>query len=248
MLADIGYASVTLCPYFVSQTWTDTYTQLLNKHGQSFVSAIHLQCYSGGRYNTPEQWGEIIANAGGSTLLLPGLATNQAGPGPWWHNGAPGTSVVEIDNVAMYGQGDWSGLLRVANYASADEALQNAGTSENFMFYCRAPLDLGPGKKFAQGDAVYFVGIPQWGSAPQCDGYSLSGGCSNTYNNGGACPADLSARFNSWKQESHPPDGGFIWLYDSVIGCLLSGCCGGSENQPATTAKDYRDAIVNGLS
>ncbi|MGB0514015.1 MAG: hypothetical protein ACPGJE_04140, partial [Wenzhouxiangellaceae bacterium] len=82
----------------------------------------------------------------------------------------------------------------------------------------------------------------------QCDGYSLSGGCSNTYNVGGACPIDLTAQFKSWKQETHPPDGGFIWLYDSVIACLLSGCCGGSEKQPATTAKDYRDAIVNGLS
>jgi len=248
MLADIGYSSVTLCPYFVSQTWTDTYNQLLDKHGKSFVSAIHLQSYSGGRGNSPEPWGEMIANAGGDTLLLPGLATNQAGPGPWWHNNAPGTSVVKTDNVAMYGQGDWSGLLRVENFASTDDALQSAGTSENFFFYCRGPLDLGPGKQFKPGDAVFFVGIPQWGSAPQCDGYSLSGGCSNTYNVGGACPTDLSAQFATWKQENHPPDGGFIWLYDSVIACLLSGCCGGTEKQPATTAKDYRDAIVNGLS
>jgi hypothetical protein len=45
-----------------------------------------------------------------------------------------------------------------------------------------------------------------------------------------------------------PPKGGFIWVYDSVDWRTLSGGCGGSELRPATTARAYRDAIVNGLS
>lgn len=248
MLADIGYKSVTLCPYYTSQTWTDTYTQLLDKKGKGFVSAIHLQCYSGGRGNPPEPWGKMIADAGGETLLIPGLATNQAEAGPWWYNGAPGGSVVKTQNVAMYGEGDWSGMLRVGNYASADDAMQNTKGGETFFFYCRGYLDLGPGKQFKAGDAVFFAEKPWWGSAPQCDAYSLSGGCSNIYNDCGACPSDLQNQYATWKQDKHPPDGGFIWLYDSIVSCLLSSCCGGSEKEPATTAKDYREAITNGLS
>lgn len=248
MLADIGYASVTFCPYYQAQAWTDSYVQLRQKHGKQFVSAIHLQCYSGGRGNSPEPWGKMIADNGGGTLLIPGLATNQAGPGPWWANNAPGSSVVKTPNVAMYGGADWSGMVRTGNYPSADAAMQATLGGESFFFYCRGGLDLGPGKRFRAGDAVYFAGIPQWGSAPQCDGYSLSGGCSNIYNNGGACPADLKSQYAKWKGEAHPPEGGFIWLYDSVVSCLLSGCCGGTEQAPTTTAKDYREAITNGLS
>jgi len=37
------------------QVWTDTYTQLRGKYGNAFVSAIHLQCYSGGVGNSPER-------------------------------------------------------------------------------------------------------------------------------------------------------------------------------------------------
>lgn len=248
MLANIGYASVTFCPYYTSSVWTDAYTQLLTQHGKGFVSAIHLQCYSGGMGNSPEPWGEMIAKAGGNTLLIPGLATNQAGPGPWWNDGAPGTSVVQTANVAMYGQADWSGMLRKGNYPSADVAMQDTRGGETFFFYCRAPLDLGPGKRFQTGDAVFFAGEPRWGSAPQCDGYALSGGCTDIYNPNGACPADLTRQYQRWKQQRHAPDGGFIWLYDSVLSCLLSGCCGGTEANPATTAAAYRQAITQGLS
>lgn len=250
VLAAIGYASVTFCPYYQSQVWTDSYTQLLQKYGKGFVSAIHLQCYSGGQGNSPSPWGQMIADAGGDTLLIPGLATNQAKSGPWWYQNAPGGSVAKTPDVAMYGEGDWSKMLRKGNYASADEALQaaNSGGGETFFFYCRGPLDLGPGKQFQAGDAVFFAGVPWWGSAPQCDAYALSGGCSNIYNTGGACPANLQSQYATWKQEKFPPDGGFIWLYDSVVACLLSGCCGGTEQEPNTTAKDYREAITNGLS
>lgn len=248
MLASVSYASVTLCPYYQSPVWTDTYKQLLAGQGKGYVSAIHLQCYSGGQGNSPEPWGEMIASAGGDTLLIPGLATVQAGPGPWWYNGAQGSSVVKTADVAMYGGADWSGLLRKANYPSADVAMQAAMGGETFFFYCRGPLYLGPDKSFQTGDAVYFTGEPHWGSAPQCDGYALSGGCTDIYNGFGACPADLAKQYARWKTQSHPPQGGFIWLYDSVLNCLLSGCCGGSESQPATTAADYRNAIVDGLS
>ncbi|MTH98385.1 hypothetical protein [Roseibium sp. RKSG952] len=248
LLANVGFGSVTFCPYSSLPTWTETYGKVLATHGKGFVSAIHLQAYSGGMGNSPEPWGQMISDAGGQTLLIPGLATVQAGPGPWWNNGAIGESVVKTASVAQYGGGDWSNLLRVANFATADDALQGAEGGETFFFYCNGYLDLGPGKQFQKGDAVYFAGEPQWGAAPQCDGYALSGGCSNIYNMNGACPPDLQTQFQTWKAEKHPPDGGFIWLYDSVVNCFLSGSCGGSEQNPATTAKAYREAITNGLS
>ncbi|MEO1258564.1 MAG: hypothetical protein AAFZ15_07195 [Bacteroidota bacterium] len=261
MLGDIGYKSVTLCPYYpapsfpwgdgTNHVWLDTYNQLLAKRGKAFVSAIHLQCYSGGAGNSPAPWAKMIADAGGETLMIPGLATNQAAAGPWWYNNKqdppprPGGSVVKTPSVAMYGEADWSGMLRQGNYPTADDALQAANSSETFFFYCNGYLNLGPGKVFQKGDAVFFAGVPHWGSAPQCDGYSLSGGCSNTYNTNGACPSDLQSQYATWK--STPIDGGFIWLYDSVLNCLLSKCCGGTESDSATTAKDYREAISNGL-
>jgi hypothetical protein len=257
MLAAIGYASVTFCPYRAIQTWTDTYTQLRGKPNNVVVSAMHLQCYSGGAGNDPAIWGRMIADNGGGTLLIAGLATVQTPDGPWWNTGknppppkGPGSSVVKTPNVAMYGQGNWSGMLHKGNYASPDDAMAAAIGGETFFFYCRGVLDLGPGKQFVPGDAVFFAGIPWWGSAPQCDAYSLSGptGCSNPYNNNGACPSDLQAQYATWKAEKYPPDGGFIWLYDSTVNSLLSGCCGGTEKAPATTAKAYRAAITNGLS
>jgi len=248
LLAGIGYASVTLCPYYPDSVWTDTYNQLLQQHGKSFVSAIHLQCYSGGAGNPLAPWGQLIAQAGGNTLLIPGLATVQAGPGPWWNNNAPGSSVVKTASVAMYGQGNWSGMLRKGNYPSANAAMQATLGGETFFFYCNGYLDLGPGKQFQAGDAVYFAGQPWWGSAPQCDAYALSGGCTNIYNDGGACPPDLQKQYAAWKTQQYPPNGGFIWLYDSTVNCLLAGCCGGTEKAPATTATAYRQAITNGLS
>lgn len=269
-LADIGYSSVTFCPYSQEPEteWKDTYRELRRLHGNGFVSAIHLQCYSGGSGNSPTGWGEMITKAGGGTLLIPGLATNQAQPGPWWYKDEQrgtdqiGGSVVTTPNVAMYGQGDWSGMLRMGNYPTVKAALEDAKGGETFFFYCRGPLDIGPGKQFQTGDAVFFAGQPWWGSAPQCDAYSLSGGCSNIYNAKGACPSDLQSQYAGWKKDAeeskkhqktdpkkaYSVDGGFIWLYDSVVNCILSGCCGGTEKDPATTAKAYREAITNGLT
>ena len=253
MLSDIGYKSVTFCPYYTSPVWTDTYNQLLSKKGNGFVSAIHLQCYSGGSSSDPQDWGKMISQAKGNTLLIPGLATNQAAPGPWWdgQTNQRGGSVVQTDSVAMYKGGDWSGMLRQGNYKSADEAMQHVKGGETFFFYCNGYLDLGPGKQFQPGDAVFFGGKPWWGSAPQCDGFSLSGGCSDIYNpysTGGACPSDLQNQYAIWKKGQYPINGGFIWLYDSIVNCVLSGCCGEADQDTAAIAKDYKQAIENGLS
>jgi hypothetical protein len=107
---------------------------------------------------------------------------------------------------------------------------------------------LGNGRSFQTGDAAFFSGTPWWGSAPQCDSYYLGPPCTNTLNTtiSGACPSDLQAQYKSWG--SSVAGGGFIWLYDSVVSCLLAGCCGGSMDQSATTALAYRQAITNGLS
>jgi hypothetical protein len=256
MLGKIGYAHVTLCPYYQSSVWANTFAELNADPGVGFVNAIHLQCYSGGSGNigskVVESWQDMIAakGAAGKCLLVPGLATNQAQPGPWWYEGAAGGSVVKTQGTAMAAGADWSKHLRTENHPTADAALQGAQSwgGATFFFYCNAPVNLGHGKQFDKGDAVFFAGIPQWESEAQCDAYSLSGGCSNIYNPIGACPADLQAQYKTWKGIKTPPQGGFIWLYDSVLDCLLSGCCGGSEQNPATTAKAYRDAIVAGLS
>jgi hypothetical protein len=255
MLHAIGYEHVTLCPYDGPDPWDGTLKQLNSDPGVGFVNAVHLQCYDGGQGNVDpkviQRWQDLIASSGsaGQTVLIPGLATVQAGPGPWWDSNAPGDSVVIRQGFAMDGRADWSKHLRTLNYPTASAALQGAQSwgGATFFFYCQAPVNLGPGKQFAKGDAVFFAGTPTWLSGPQSTGYSLSGGCSNIYNVGGACPADLQQQYKNWTSITTPPQGGFIWLYDSVVNCCLCGCCGGSEQNPATTAQAYRNAIMNGL-
>src|SRR5262245_52051027 len=252
-LANIGYAHVTFCPYDYfrdSATWFDTMTGLVQAKGAGFVNAIHLQVYSGGSDNLNKvgDWKSGFSAAGGKALMIPGLATNQAAPGPWWANGQMGGSVLVKPSVAMFEGADWSNYLYTWNFATSDEALQGAQTAASFFFYCRAPLVLANGRSFQKGDAVFFTGSPSWSSAPQCDGYYLGGPCTNIYNPQplGACPPDLQTQYKEWGRTL--VDGGFIWFYDSVISCLLSGCCGGTVNQPAGTALAYRQAITNGLS
>ena len=258
MLHAVGYAHVTFCPYYGPDPWDSTLKQLNTDPGADFVNAIHLQCYSGGGSNVDpsviQQWQDLIASAGsaGKTLLIPGLATVQAAPGPWWYNDTIGGSVVTRPGFAMDGRVDWSKYLRTLNYPSASAALQGAQSwgGATFFFYCEAPVDLGPGRQFAAGDAAFFAGTPTWRPAAQCTGYSLSGDCSDIYNPpevGGACPANLQQQYKTWSSITTPPQGGFIWLYDSVVDCILCGCCGGSEQNPATTAQAYRNAIMNGL-
>jgi hypothetical protein len=256
MLHDIGYGHVTLCPYYSAQAWTDTLSGLNDKPGVGFVNAVHLQCYSGGRGNDDptviQSWQETIAQAGsaGECLLIPGLATVQPSYGPWWYQCAKGDSVVRTEGTAVDGGADWSKHLRTVNYLTEIGALQGAqgwGGATSF-FYCTEPVDLGPGKQFERGDAVFFAGLTPWVSVPQCVTYSLSGGCSDMYNDHGACPDELQARYKLYSGIKTPPQGGFIWFYDSVVDCLLSSCCQGTVQDPMTTAAAYRNAIVDGLS
>lgn len=247
-LANIGYAHVTFCPYSGNSIWYDTMKALVASQGNTFVNAIHLQCYSGGSWNinTVSDWTTGFNNAGGKALMIPGLATNQSSPGPWWHNNEPGGSVQTVPNVAMYGEANWDNYLYTQNFPNVNAALQAAGTAASFFFYCRGPMVLSNGRSFQTGDAVFFTGTPWWGSAPQCDSYYLGQPCTNLYNPlPGACPSDLENQYKTWGSSV---DGGFIWLYDSVISCLLAGCCGGTMEQSATTALAYREAITNGLN
>jgi hypothetical protein len=256
MLHDIGYPHVTLCPYDDLPVWTDTLTQLNKSPGVGFVNAVHLQCYSGGSGNAKkvQSWQNMITKTGSASrcLLIPGLATMQPNDGPWWYNGSPGKSVGTRSGVAMDGRADWSRYLRTEYYLDERAALQGAQSyrSATFFFYCHDLVDLGPGKRFQAGDAVFFSGEPSWCRAPQCAAFSLSLGCQDSYNpdNLGACPSDLQRQFKTWSAVKPRLQGGFIWFYDSVVQCLLSGCCSGTEPKPVTTAGAYRDAIVNGLS
>ncbi len=254
-LANIGYAHVTFCPYdkWNTQPWFDTMKGLVAAKGSAFVNAIHLQCYSGGSPNLDhvDVWNTGFKKAGGKALMIPGLATNQSAPGPWWYQppggqAGPGANVQKVPNVAMYGEGNWDNYLYTQNCSSIDNALQAAQTAASFFFYCRGPMVLGNGRSFQTGDTVFFTGSPWWGSAPQCDAYYLGPPCNNPYNSlPGACPSDLQTQYKKW---GSTVDGGFIWLYDSVISCLLSSCCGGSMDKPAGTALAYREAITNGLT
>ncbi len=254
MLAAIGYDHVTLCPAspFPGEFWTSTLAGLNTDPGVGFVNAIHLQCYSGGSGSAVpaviQGWQQMIADAGsaGTCLLIPGLATNQAAPGPWWYEDAPGGSVVKTPGTAMDPQADWSKHLFTQNYPNASAALQGVQSRRGptFFFYCNEQVDLGPGRQFAQGDAVFFAGEPSWSATPQCDAFSLSGGCSDIYNGFGACPANLQEKYQTLSNIKTPPQGGFIWYYDSVVDCFLSGCC----KDPAATARAYREAIERGLA
>jgi hypothetical protein len=249
-LANAGYNHVTFCPYMGTQIWFDTMKSLVASQGSGFVSAIHLQCYSGGSGNMDQvgDWTSGFDAAGGQALMIPGLATNQTPDGPWWNGQTHtmGANVLAVPDVAMFEGADWENYLYTQNFASVNDALQAAQTSASFFFYCREPMGLTNGRSFQPGDTVFFTGSPWWGSAPQCDAYYLGGPCMNSYNPiPGACPSDLQTQYRSWGSSI---DGGFIWLYDSLLSCLLSGCCGGSIDQPAGTALAYREAISNGLS
>ena len=246
-LQSIGYTHVTFCPYSDHQVWYDTMSQLVKSYGTSFVNAIHLQCYSGGsgNQNRVSTWVTGFKNAGGKALMIPGLATNQA-VYPWYDCG-PSQGVTMVPNVAMYEGADWSNYVYTQNFITLQAAVWKAPTCATFFFYCRQPMILKNGRSFKKGDAAYFMGVPWWGSAPQCDAYYLSGPVQNLYNQPlGACPLDLQNQYKSWG--SSLIDGGFIWLYDSIVACLLTGCCNGSEKQPVATTLAYRQAITNGLS
>jgi hypothetical protein len=181
-------------------------------------------------------------------LLIPGLATNQPQPGPWWYQGQPGSSVRSKPGFAMDGQADWSKHIFTGSFQSINDALQgvqNRG-GMTFFFYCSDAVNLG-GRLFQKGDAVGFAGQPSWTSTVACDGYYLAD-CTDQYNGIGACPSDLQTQYKTWSTIQTPPQGGFIWLYDSVVWSFLACTCGSTEQNPGPTARDYRYAIVSGLS
>lgn len=244
MLASLGYAHVTFCPYDEPTVWYDTMKGLVKSQGPSFVNAIHLQCYSGGggNQNSVGAWVTGFKSAGGNALMIPGLATNQSSG--WYQCGAGG-NVQKVPNVAMYEGANWDNFLYTQNFITPEAAMWKAPGAASFFFYCRSTLILTNGRSFNPGDAAFFTGQPWWGSAPQADGYYLGPTCTNSYNFPlGACPSDLQGQYKNWRGTA---DGGFIWLYDSIVSCLLSSCCGGSVEQPAATALAYRQAITNGL-
>lgn len=257
MLHEVGYAHVTLCPAFDTyiDVWRNTLATLNETVAPDFVNAVHVQCYSGGSGNIDnlQQWQDMIAAANPTPTcdLIPGLATLQPMDGPWWDNDnhTPGASVTTKKGFAI-DPVDWSKhVLTQPCPAGKDAALQVAqnGGGVTFFIYCDAPVTIG-GRSFLQGDAVFFAGVPRWSPNPRCDAYYLSG-CSDRLNGIGACPANLQSQYRKWRDTvTKPPQGGFIWVYDSVDWCYLAGGCGGSDQQPATTARAYRDAIVNGLS
>lgn len=54
MLRDIGFR-VSLCPYKNAQFWQNV-AQSVNSQRPGTIKAVNLQCYGGGRWNTPAQW------------------------------------------------------------------------------------------------------------------------------------------------------------------------------------------------
>lgn len=267
MLARIGYPHVTLCPYMATNVWVDTVSQLDAEFGAGFVSAIHLQCYSGGAGNTPLDWINAFNAKMGSgfdaaSLMMPGLSTAQSSSeGRWWVEktktkpAAPGACVKKEAAVAQFD--DLSRYLKTKSNTTPEKAMQIAqgDGAVTFFFYCKEELQIGEHTYIAAKDALFFTGAPTWGSAPHCDGYYLDCDCSGSLGwnpplCADGCPALLEKQYKAWNtgDPKTTPGGGFIWMYDSVLNCLTSSCCGGTPSKPVATATAYREAITTGLT
>lgn len=88
------------------------------------------------------------------------------------------TTFEKIEDVAQYQHGDWSNFVREARNITIEEAYRIAeeDPSINFFFHVKGwslILDTPLGQKsWHYGDAVFFGGKPQWGTAPGlADGY-----------------------------------------------------------------------------
>ncbi|MEI8124410.1 MAG: hypothetical protein WCG42_01490 [Parachlamydiaceae bacterium] len=84
----------------------------------------------------------------------------------------------KIENVAQYGEADWSNVIGIAKNISVTDAasIADANPDVTYFFYVkgfRMGLNNGNGMYiFNHGDAVFFSGSPWWGSAPNlADGY-----------------------------------------------------------------------------
>ena len=132
-LANAGYKHVTFCPWTSQSIWKDTMKGLVATQGAQFVNAIHLQCYSGGRGNVSQvqSWIDAFKAVGGQAAMIPGLATNQSEPGPWW-DGTPNTigkSVHTVPNVAVFEGANWDNFLYTQNFPTIEAALKGAKTA-----------------------------------------------------------------------------------------------------------------------
>ena len=86
----------------------------------------------------------------------------------------PQQSFEQVANVAMYGEGDWSGEIERFVESSDKTCLETCQGNPDCNFYFK----MKPGKYMYVGHGVHypnecvlFSGEPWWGSAPQADGY-----------------------------------------------------------------------------
>lgn len=84
----------------------------------------------------------------------------------------------KVPDVAQYKKADWSHVIGMARGVSLEEArnIANNNPEITFFFYTKGyqmVLENEDGyRQFKHGDAVFFSGIPWWGSAPGlADGY-----------------------------------------------------------------------------
>lgn len=84
----------------------------------------------------------------------------------------------KISNVAMYKGANWDNLIKKVPNCTIEDAkcIALKNSKINFFFLCREYLVLEATENrieriFNPGDAVFFSGEPQFGTAPQCDSY-----------------------------------------------------------------------------
>ena len=58
----------------------------------------------------------------------------------------------------------------------------------------------------------------------------------------GDCPVTITKQFQTWKSDGI--QGGFIWLYDDIVKCAISGVCGSGVSMSSAA---YAAAIAKGL-
>jgi hypothetical protein len=95
--------------------------------------------------------------------------------------GAPAVKGFQkVENVAQYGEGDWSNVIGIARGISLEKAAEiaNGNPEITFFFHMKGvQMVLGTGEPgnyrvFRHGDAVFFKGTPWWGNATGfSDGY-----------------------------------------------------------------------------
>jgi len=80
----------------------------------------------------------------------------------------------KIESRAQYAGADWSTHVKTIPNSSpeaAQEYVANTDRQISFFFYVREFMNLSGHGDFNAGDAVFFTGLPWYGTAPQCDAY-----------------------------------------------------------------------------